>query len=289
VDLLADERGRVDARLGGGPFNVARGLARLGLPTAFLGALSRDRFGELLRAALLADGVDLRCVVASDRPTTLALAELAGGSASYRFYTEGTAAPALSSAALPAEADTLHVGTLGLVLEPLASTLAELVAGSPQDTLVMVDPNLRPDLRGDPALLRRVLDRADVVKVSAEDLAELDPGAPVLDSARALLGSRTRCVLVTAGGEPGRVLTAHGDREIAVVPATVADTVGAGDAFCAGFLAAWRRAGHGITALGDPDIAAQAAAFAARVAAMTCERPGADPPRLDELPAESLR
>jgi fructokinase len=131
--------------------------------------------------------------------------------------------------------------------------------------------------------------RADVVKVSTEDLAYLAPDVPLESAARDLLRRGVRCVLVTDGPNPVRVVTPAGDRELPVVPAVVVDTVGAGDAFCAGFLARWTAAGHGRDALGDEDLVEDAAAFAMLVAAITCERSGADPPRLEEIARVSRR
>ena len=112
---------------GGGPFNAARTIARLDQPVAYLGRLSTDRCGDRLERILLDDGVSLESVVRTEDPTTLALAELGdGGSVSrYRFYTQGTSAAGLTSeaalVALPERVATLFVGTLGLVLEPMAS------------------------------------------------------------------------------------------------------------------------------------------------------------------------
>jgi fructokinase len=291
VDLLVDETGEVVAHPGGGPFNVARGLARLGAPCAFLGAISTDPFGAALRRALDADGVDLRHVVTSELPTTLAVAQLNGGAASYRFHAQATAAPALTGrdvvGALSPAPVALHVGTLGLVLEPIAPVLERLVRRAPAETLVMVDPNCRPRAIAREsayrARLRRVMRRADVVKVSTEDLAYLAPDVPLESAARDLLHRGVRCVLVTDGANPVRVFTPAGDRELPAVPAAVVDTVGAGDAFCAGFLARWTSRGRGRDALRDEVLVEDAAAFAMLVAAITCERSGADPPRLEEI------
>jgi fructokinase len=127
IDLIVGADGRVEAIPGGGPYNVARTLGRLGRPVAFLGRLSTDRFGTILRAGLATDGVDLDLAPATDAPTLLAVAELdAAGAATYHFYVDGTAAPGLSAAdvrdGLPAEVTALHVGTLGLVFEPMAAS-----------------------------------------------------------------------------------------------------------------------------------------------------------------------
>ena len=128
VDLVVRSDGTLVPHLGGGPYNAARTAARLGVPTAFLGRVSNDRFGEQLVAGLAADGVDTATVVRSEEPTMLALAEIsAAGGASYRFYVEGTATPGLTAADalahLPATVSALCVGTLGLVLEPMATAV----------------------------------------------------------------------------------------------------------------------------------------------------------------------
>src|SRR3954469_8099114 len=128
VDLLVRPDGRVDAVPGGGPYNTARALGRLGVPVAFVGRLSNDAFGRMLRERLVADRVDIRWAPATDDPTLLAVAELdAAGAATYRFHTFGTAAAGLVATdlpePLPADLTALHVGTLGLVLEPLAVTI----------------------------------------------------------------------------------------------------------------------------------------------------------------------
>jgi len=291
VDLVVDAAGGITPRLGGGPFNVARGLARLDVRCALLASVSTDGFGSEIRQALIADGVETRCLVESERPTTLAMANVREGTASYRFYTEGTAAPALSDAdvatVLPAALDALHVGTLGLALEPIGSTLERLVLNVGEETLVMVDPNVRREAVADEDAYRqrlwRVLGRADVVKVSLEDLDFLAPDRAVADAAGEMLSGRTRCVLVTAGAEPVRVITAAGEEEVGTVPVRVTDTIGAGDAFCAGFLSRWRHKNRTIAELGDLDAAANAALFAALVAGVTCQRVGANPPSFDDL------
>ena len=284
--------GTVTAVPGGGPFNAARAVARLGVDTGFLGALSADRFGRLLGATLAGDGVRLDDTVTVPEPTTLALAELdAAGSASYRFYLAGTSAARVGRAqtadvaAQPPAA--LHVGSLGLVLEPIAESLAGLVRELPADVLVLVDPNCRPAAIADPdtyrARLDGVLDRADVVKVSSEDLAYLAPGLPVMAAAASLRRRGRQVLLVTHGARPALVVHTSGSFEVPVPAVRVVDTVGAGDIFGAAFLASWLRAGRAVEELTDPAALRPAVERACRAAAIACTRAGAQPPCLAEL------
>jgi fructokinase len=291
VDLILRPDGSLGMAAGGGPYNVARTIARLGQPSRFLGCLSTDALGRSLRGHLVADGVDLSLAVATEAPTTLALAELdADGVATYRFYTEGTAAPALLPVDVPtsvAEARALHVGTLGLALEPIASTLAGVVAAAGPETLVMVDPNCRPTIVRDAAAYRErmwtVLRRADVVKVSADDLAFLVPGVSARDAIVRVAAAGPGVVLLTDGARSVTVLARGEQRDLPVPPARVVDTVGAGDAFGGAFLAWWMRAGRGVAELRDVDAVVDAVEMAIEVARRTCERAGAEPPTLGEL------
>jgi fructokinase len=236
--------------------------------------------------------VRLDAQVRTDDPTTLALVELdERGTAAYRFYVDGTTAPGLTPAdalaALPADVAFLHVGTLGLVLRPAADALEAVARELHGRALVMADPNCRPAVIADPtayrARLARVLGSTDVVKVSEEDLAWLAPGVPAPDAARALLGQGPAVVLLTRGGEGAVALTAQGAAEVAAPPVQVVDTIGAGDAFSAGWLAWWSERELGRDALSDAGAVTEATRFACLVAARTCERAGASPPRRAEL------
>jgi fructokinase len=292
IDLIVDAVGRVEAVPGGGPYNVARTLGRLGRPVAFLGRLSTDRFGSILRAGLSRDGVGLELAPATDAPTLLAVAELdAAGAATYHFYADGTAAPGLAVAdvqgGLPAIASALHVGTLGLVFDPMAATIEGLVAGAGPDVLVMADPNCRPTAIADPPAYRsrldRILGRVDVVKASVDDLSWLDPASDPLETARRLMDGGPVAILVTDGERPVRLLTASGTTAFAVPSVRVVDTVGAGDAFGAGFLAAWTGAGLDRRDLADEAALVAATQFAIEVGTRTTTRAGAEPPTLAEL------
>lgn len=282
VDLLVAPDGSVRASLGGAPFNTARALGRLGADVRFVGALSDDRFGRLLRDQLVADGVDVGQAASVARPTTLAAAELdEAGAASYRFYVDGTSAPALTD--LDVTGGVWFTGGLGLVLEPMASTIERALLDARHDAL-MVDVNCRPLVVPDRdryvERVERVVERATVVKVSDDDLAYLAPGVEPATAARGMLAHGPEVVLLTAGAAGVRVITTEGERHVPAAAANIVDTVGAGDTFGAGFLARWVAGGR---PTGDLDLLEAAAAFGARVAAIVVSRPGADPPWSHEL------
>lgn len=292
IDLIVSPDGSVVPAPGGGPYNTARTIGRLGAAVSFLGCLSDDRFGRLLRARLESDGVDTRLVVATSRPTTLVLAEIdAQGVAHYRWYVAGTSAPGLSLEAarlgLVPPPEALHVGTLGLTLEPIADSLAVMVSETPVETLVMVDPNCRPravpDIDRYRERILRVLRRADIVKASAEDLDFLSLASSHADAAGRLLAAGSRAVLVTHGGDGVDVHWPGGRLKVGVPRVRVVDSVGAGDAFGGAFLARWLELGLGRDELDDGPRLAETAGFAARVASMTCQRAGAEPPSRADL------
>jgi fructokinase len=294
IDLVAGQDGHITARPGGGPFNTARTIGRLGLSPAFLGRLSADRFGRLLRATLDADGVTLAVPEPASVPTTLAVADVdPAGSARYLFYADRTSVPALEypalAGALPAGVTALYAGGVALAMEPVATSIARVVASDlPQGALLMVDPNCRPEVITDrPEYLARlsaILRRADVAKVSVEDLDYLTLGnsAPA-DAARALLGQGPALVLLTDGPRPARAFLRDEVISAEVPAVTVADTVGAGDAFGGAFLAWWLGNGQARSDLGRADLVREALRAAVEVAALTCTRVGAEPPWLADV------
>ncbi|MBO0818279.1 MAG: carbohydrate kinase, partial [Actinobacteria bacterium] len=293
IDLIADSDGRMTPRLGGAPFNTARAIGRLGLSLVFIGRLSADRFGQQLRASLEADGVTLAVPGLTDAPTTLAVVDLdPAGSPRFRFYLDGTSAPALGypalAAALPGGLTALYAGGLGLAMEPIATSI-DRVAGSdlPPGALLMIDPNCRPEAIADRQAyldrLSRILGRADVVKISSEDLAYLAPDVPAPAAAAALLGQGPALVLMTDGPRPARALLRDGELTAEVPQVRVVDTIGAGDAFGGAFLAWW--CGNGLTRadLQRHDPVREALQAAAEAASLACTRAGAEPPWLAEV------
>lgn len=292
IDLIIGQDGSVTPAAGGGQYNAARALARLGGRVEFMGRLSDDWFGALLRRKLEEDGVGTALAVDTADPTTLVLAEIdQAGVAHYHWYIEQTTVPGLELAdarrALDPAPDALHVGTLGLAMEPIADSLAAVVAEVPASTFVMVDPNCRPTATPDferyQARMRRVIARADVVKGSDEDFAYLALAESPEATARLLLEQGVGAVLVTQGRDVARGFCAGGEVAVPVPGVTVADTVGAGDTFGGAFLAFWLEHGFSRTELADARLLEDAVAFAVRAAAINCTRAGAEPPTRTEM------
>lgn len=293
VDIIVDTRGEVTSVIGGAPLNTARAVARLGVRSTFLGGVSSDAFGQRIRRLLDADGVSLALGGHSAEPSTIAVATLdESGAATYRFMMDGTAAasvtPAMALAHVGADCRAIHVGTLGLVLQPLASASVAVVEAAVDSQLVMVDPNCRPSVMAGSTVFRTTLDtillRADVVKVSGDDLDFLFPGESPLDAAVALHDRTGSVVLFTDGGAAVHVIVGGSDIVLDVPAVDVVDTVGAGDSFSGGFLAYWIHEGLGRSDLADGDRVTTAARFGIAVAGITCQRPGADPPRAMDVP-----
>jgi fructokinase len=274
--------------LGGGPYNTAVALGRLGSPTAFCSRVSSDAFGEALLEGLRTAGVDVSGVERGAEPTTLAVATIdEQGSAAYSFYVDGTADRLFTApAALPAGTRAVSFGTCSLVLEPGASAYEELMrTAAGQGVFTALDPNVRagliPDADAYRARFLKWLPSVTLLKLSEEDARWLG-GTP-----REWLAAGPSAVVITRGGDGLTVFTRDG-AEYAVPGEKVAvvDTIGAGDTVNAALL-------HGLAARNaltaealdglGADGWTRLLRFAARAAAITCSRAGAEPPYAHEL------
>ena len=295
IDLVGQRGGRtLAAHPGGSPANVALGLARLGVPVTLKTRLGRDAFGEMISAHLEASGVRVDGGPEEGVSTSLAIATLAAGIASYDFRIDwdvGALAP------LPIETRCLHTGSLATVLPPGKASVVDLVEREHKRGRVTVsyDPNVRPALLGDAARARPDIERlvalSDVVKASDEDLRWLYPDRPDEDVAQAWLASGPALVVVTRGGAGVYAVSAGLELHRRAVPLDLVDTVGAGDSFTSGLLDGLHRAdlvgGARRDALAAIDEATLVSVVdaAALIAAITCSRPGADPPTRAEVDA----
>lgn len=284
----------LDARIGGSPFNTAVGLARLAQPVSFLASISRGFLGERLMKGLLAEGVGMSTVQRNDAATTLGLVGLnAAGVPSYSFYGEGCADRQLSTEALqhlPRDMAAVHLGSYATVVEPIASTLRTLVEREHRRTLISYDPNIRlnvePDLARWRAMLDWMLPRTQLLKISDEDLGLLLPDTTFDAFAAEGLRQGVKLLVITRGAKGACAWTPRARAEVPTVVVDVVDTVGAGDTFQAALLT-WlaehdRLSPAGLEGLSTADIES-ALGFAARAAAITCSRRGADMPRRNEL------
>lgn len=278
---------------GGSPYNVAVGLGRLEIPVGFLGRISTDFFGELLVRHLRENGVDLRYLVRSPSPTALAFVHLgAGEEPVFQFYGAGTADVMLAlddlPAAFPPEVVGLHFGSISLLRPPASEVYEHLMRREHRQRVVSLDPNVRPAFIQDRAAFRARLEEwvslVDLVRASRADVAWVYPGEPVEEVARRWVAAGAGLVVVTLGEEGAFGRTAASAVRVPAHPVQVVDTVGAGDAFTAALLA-WLVRGGWFDRVRDLPQGAlsEALAYAAWAAALTCTRPGADPPYRWEL------
>lgn len=278
VDLVPsspDALAPLTPAFGGGPFNVARALGRLSADVAFQSRLSFDAYGAALRQSLLDEGVDLSLCPSGEEPTTLAVTALRiDGSATYTFYVNGTADRLAEPQ--PVEHGYAIFGTLSLALEPGSLRYAEAARISADNgAIVCLDPNLRPAFSSEKhrLFLRGLLESVTVLKLSDEEVEFLGDT------------SHVPIVVTTLGGDGIRVRAPFGTVEVQAPSVQVADTIGAGDTIMAALVHQFDARGldrSGLLALGA-DEWREILDFAARAAAITVSRTGADTPYLHEL------
>jgi fructokinase len=291
VDLVERDDGAFTAHPGGSPVNVAVALARLGHKTTLHARLSRGGFGRRLREHIQANGVDLRHAVDAREPATLAAVTLdAAGAASYEFYVAGTADWRWTGAELAAVGDgaqVVHTGSLACLMPPGRTELLARLERLRQagDTLISYDPNIRPGLLDDAVRdqVERYVRTAHIVKASQEDLTWLYPELEYEAAAARWRASGPALVVVTRGGDGAYALTTTGAIHRPAETVEVVDTIGAGDAFTAGLLAALADLDltrpESVRGLSRTDVSS-VLQHAGLVAALTCTRAGADPPHL---------
>lgn len=293
VDLVGERGGAAFvAHPGGSPANVAIGLTRLGSSVRLVTRLGEDPFGELVRGHLEDNDVQVDAGPVDGTQTSLAIASLAGGAATYDFrilwdvehltdLAPGTVA--------------LHTGSLATALEPGAAEVLDHLRREDERGKVTIsyDPNVRSSLMGSPqdarAGVEEIVALADVVKVSDEDLEWLYEDETDVDVARRWLASGPALVVVTRGGDGVVALTAEEEVERPSRVIDLADTVGAGDSFTAGLLDGLRLSGllggenREALAVVDEETLAGVIDRAATAAGITCSRAGANPPTAREL------
>jgi fructokinase len=280
MDLIPVNGERIPM-VGGGPANTAKAVARLGYNTQFIGGISSDSYGSAVEEELQRSGVDLSLTLGGELPTALAIATIdENGLAKYNFELENTSSFAFHSSWLPSgEPDVIHIGSVATMLEPGASEL--LKWAQEKSVPIVFDPNVRPSIQGDKGIYRaaieRWIDQSTIVKLSEDDLDWLYGSEEVVSD---WLESGPELVIITRGERGLTALSAGFRLDVPAVKVDVIDTVGAGDTIGAVVV-------EGVVKYGASQLRGEILETvlkrAARAAAITCSRAGANPPTRDEL------
>ncbi|MUL85707.1 MULTISPECIES: carbohydrate kinase [unclassified Mycolicibacterium] len=292
IDIVESDGRIIGEYVGGSPLNVAVGLARLGRGVDFLTHIAEDDRGKRIIKYVERSGVQLvsGSIGASRTPTASAILDIAG-SAHYRFDIDWQLAgtPEVATPLL------VHTGSLATVLEPGCRATAALLDAYRMSATITFDPNVRPEVVQDDDIARgridRLVERADIVKASEEDLRWLDPRHSPEQIARAWLEVGPSIVAVTSGERGAFAVCRAGSVSVPARPVQVVDTVGAGDAFMTGLIdALWSRDLLGANRRRDlgrisTDTLTEALSTAVLASALTVARAGADLPDRDALTA----
>ncbi|GAA1962730.1 carbohydrate kinase family protein [Agromyces allii] len=287
VDIVHRADGSIDESPGGSPANVALALGRLGRSPRLLTAIGDDPHGQAVRAWLAASDVSVEGLPAARTSTALARLN-AEGAATYEFDLDWQI-----KADDVEVADALHIGSIAATLEPGATAVAALLDRHRRRALITYDPNIRPSLIDDRDAVRlqalSLIGRADVIKASDEDVAWLHPGEDIAEVARRWSRSGPALVVVTLGSAGCLAVTPSVELRVPAITVDVVDTVGAGDTFMAGLIdgllsggALGAEARAGLESLGEDSVTALLGR-SALAAAITVSRPGADPPRREDM------
>jgi fructokinase len=295
IDVVPNEDGTTTDRPGGSPANVAITLGRLGREPHLVTSVASDARGASILEWLGESGVDV--VVAptsSGRTSTAAVVLAEDGSASYEFDLDWDLPTELLADAT-AGADVVHSGSIATVLDPGCEAVEAAMAAAKGNALVTFDPNARPAITPDVTSVRARVERlvalSDVTKVSDEDLGWYYPGEDVISVAQRWQASGPALVVVTLGGDGAHLVTSWGVVTVPGVKVSVVDTIGAGDTFMGALIdalvglgAAGASARTVLEGLTEEQLI-EVGTWAARAAAVTVSRAGANPPTRAELTA----
>ena len=288
IDLIPEGEDRRPI-VGGGPANTAKALSRLGIDAQFIDGISTDDYGQMAKDELVASGVKIDYVKYSDKPTCLAIVSLSdSGSASYEFVIENTATFDFTSDWLPKprseRPSLLHIGTLATAIEPGASVLFEWTQSVAKVAPIVFDPNIRPAIISDRKQYLMQVERwvsiSSVVKVSDEDIKWLYPSLEIDQVVNNWLAKGPSLIVVTYG-DKGLAGYRQGEKvSVDAIKVAVADTVGAGDTVGAILVEVIVK--DGLDTLSGMRLEMMLKR-AAKAAAITVSRKGANPPTLKEI------
>jgi fructokinase len=283
VDIIVSPLGTVE-HPGGSPANVAYGLGRLGVATGLLTSVGDDQHAASIEKHLRSAGVPLLPGSQVPGETATATAVLASdGSAHYEFDVRWEL-PRIAPATLP---KILHTGSIATFLAPGAAVVRELIEQSHQRCVVTYDPNIRPALLGSQAqaltIFEELVPFTEVVKLSDEDARWLYPRLTLEDVAQRVLGLGPALVAVTRGAEGSLLTTREARITVPSVTSAVVDTIGAGDSYMSALIyGLLMRGADGLA----PSVLESLGRMAAKAAAITVRRAGAQPPTLEELQSD---
>ena len=288
IDLIPDGSNRKPI-VGGGPANTGKALSKLGIDTQFIDGISSDEYGQMAKGELVSAGVKLDYVKYSDKPTCLAIVSLSdSGSASYKFVIKNTATFDFTPDWLPnvqtERPALLHIGTLATAIEPGASVLFEWAQSVAKVAPVVFDPNIRPAVISDRDLYVKQVERwvaiSSAVKVSEEDIRWLYPTLEIDHVINNWLAKGPSLIVVTYGDKGLAGYRVEEKVSVDAIKVVVADTVGAGDTVGAILVEAIVK--DGLDTLSGVKLEMMLKR-AAKAAAITVSRSGANPPTLKEI------
>ena len=283
--------------VGGSNFNSSIALGRLGADTYYFGAVSNDSYGELIESKLRHSKVKEDFVIKTNRPTTLAYADVIDGIAEYTFVDEHSAGRLLDSSSLKPfldgvkKAKALLVGGISLQAEPCGSSWQSFIEEVAGHLPIYFDANVRPDfIENKQAYLARFIElthKVDILKISDEDYRYLFGAQDINEVSKSWLDNGIKLVILTLGSEGSKVINGNGNKVFAEsLKVDVVDTIAAGDTFNADFLLNLDEQDlldrDSLNTINNNQLT-QALSFANKVASITVTRKGANPPWHEEL------
>ena len=283
--------------VGGSNFNSSIALGRLGADSYYFGAISNDSYGELIENTLRHSKVKEDFVIKTNRPTTLAYADVVYGIAEYTFVDEHSAGRLLDQKALNPfikrvmKAKALLVGGISLQAEPCGSSWQWFIEQVSGQLPIYFDANIRPDfIENKQSYLNRFVEltsKVDIIKISDEDFRYLYGAKDFNEVSKSWLDNGVKLIILTLGSEGSKVIYGNGNEVFAEsLKVDVVDTIAAGDTFNAGFLLNLDEQDlldrEGLNTINNDQLT-RALNFANKVASITVTRKGANPPWHEEL------
>ncbi|CAI8704495.1 MULTISPECIES: carbohydrate kinase [Pseudomonas] len=279
TDLVQGTPGQWKGYPGGAPWNVARALGRLGVSSAFAGAVSKDSMGDEIVSQSKAAGLDMNFIQRVDRDPLVAIVL---SSRPPRYFFAGDADLFFDPDQMPEgwlnHAELCHFSCISLARQPLADRLVKIAQEAKgAGKRISYDPNWRTlmDRHYREQTFTTMTTLADMIKLSDEDLRHIYPGLTEYQAMDELRALNSQAQILFTRGEHGMTLhTPDSQLDQPAIAVEVEDTVGAGDACMAGWLAAQM--------LGIADLK-ERLRFSAACASISCRHAGAHAPALADV------